>query len=125
MNNLNSVLIEGEAVDDAGKDLCRPEPRPTVFTIASKRFYKSAEGIAEEITYIDIESTGKLAENCLNVIRKGRGVRVVGLLSMRRDAGKCGYNYTHCIVAEHVEIRPEFKKWGGGSSPKPPTGGRR
>jgi single-strand DNA-binding protein len=111
MNNLNSVLIEGEAVDDAQKDLYRPEPRPIVFTIASKRYCKGAEDIAEEITYIDIEATGKLAKNCLDVIRKGRVVRVVGRLSMHRGAGKCGYNCdTYRIVAEHVEIKPEFRK---------------
>jgi single-strand DNA-binding protein len=101
VNNLNSVLIEGEFETDAVA--YSSEAKIVVFTIASKRFYKNGEGLAEEVNYIDIETTGKLAEHCLNHIRKGRGVRVVG--RMRQPRGKAAV-----IVAEHVEIRPEFKK---------------
>jgi single-strand DNA-binding protein len=101
VNNLNSVLIEGEIEIDVAA--YSSEAKIVSFTIASKRFYKSGDGIAEEVNYIDIETTGKLVEHCLNHIRKGRGVRVVG--RMRQPKGKPAV-----IVAEHVEIRPEFKK---------------
>jgi single-strand DNA-binding protein len=52
-----------------------------------------------------------LAENCYNLGRKGRGVRVVGRLKQDRWPGQDGKNHSRVmIVAEHVEFRPEFRK---------------
>ena len=106
MNNLNSVLIEGELKTDVAVDTS--EPKVVMFTIASKQSYKSNEGNAEEVNYLDIEATGKLAKYCLDKAHQGRWVRVVGRLKQERWNDAEGKEHSKVsIVAEHVEFRPE------------------
>ncbi|MDR2434201.1 MAG: single-stranded DNA-binding protein [Treponema sp.] len=111
MNNLNSILIEGNLVRDP---LLRSTPKGTpvcTFTLASNRFFKQDSGFEKEVSYFDIETWAKLAEACNNKGHKGRGVRVVGRLKQDRWDGSDGKVHSKVtIVAEHVEFRPEFKK---------------
>jgi single-strand DNA-binding protein len=111
MNNLNSILIEGNLVRDP---LYRTTPKGTplcTFTLASNRFFKQDSGLEREVSFFDVESWAKLAENCYNLGRKGRGVRVVGRLKQDRWSGADGKSHSKvAIVAEHVEFKPEFKK---------------
>jgi len=114
MNNLNSILIEGNLVKDPairstvkGTQLC-------TFKIATNRFYKlhsQDPGFEREVSFFDVETWAKLAELCYTKGKKGRGLRVVGRLKQSRwnDVdGKPRSRVT--IIAEHVEFRPEFKK---------------
>ena len=111
MNNLNSVLIEGNMVRDPlvrstskGTSICN-------FTIASNRYYKQDANFEKEVGFFDVEAWGKLGVACGNLGRKGRGVRVVGRLKQDRWTGNDGKSHNKvAIVAEHVEYRPEFKK---------------
>jgi len=113
MNNLNSILIEGNMVRDPqvrqtsnGRTVCN-------FPIASCRYFKDGAGkaIEKEVSFFDIESWGKLAESSYKTGKKGRGVRVVGRLRQDRWTGEDGKNHARIIVvAEHVEFRPEFNK---------------
>jgi single-strand DNA-binding protein len=111
MNNLNSILIEGNLVRDP---LLRSTPKGTPvcnFTLASNRFFKQDTGLEKEVGFFDVETWAKLAENCYNLGHKGRGVRVVGRLKQERWNGSDGKPHSRVtIVAEHVEFRPEFKK---------------
>jgi single-strand DNA-binding protein len=113
MNNLNSILIEGNVVRDP---LSRHTPKGRMvcnFTIASSQYLKdgTGEAIEKEVSFVDIESWGKLAESCYNHGRKGRSVRVVGRIRQDRWTGADGKPHARfVIVAEHVEFRPEFKK---------------
>ncbi|GHU84535.1 hypothetical protein FACS189473_2110 [Spirochaetia bacterium] len=110
MNSLNSILIEGNMVRD-------PEFRETSkgtavcnFNLASNRFFKQGVELEKEVSYFNVETWGKLAEQASNHGHKGRGVRVVGRLKQERwnDAqGKAQAKVV--IVAEHLEFRPEFK----------------
>jgi len=114
MNNLNSILIEGNLVKD-------PSIRSTVkgtqfcsLKIATNRFFKLSNqdpGFEKEVSFFDVETWAKLAEVCYTKGKKGRGVRVVGRLRQSRwndTDGKARSRIT--IVAEHVEFRPDFKK---------------
>ncbi|MDR3160362.1 MAG: single-stranded DNA-binding protein [Spirochaetaceae bacterium] len=111
MNNLNSILIEGNLVRDPlyrttskGTSLC-------TFSIASNRFFRQDSGLEREVSFFEVETWAKLAENCYNLGRKGRGVRVVGRLKQERWTGSDGKPRSKiAIVAEHVEFRPDFKK---------------
>jgi len=111
MNNLNSILIEGNLVRDP---LLRSTPKGTsvcTFSLASNRFYKQDTGFEKEVSFFDVDTWGKLAEACYSKGRKGRGVRVVGRLKQDRWSDAEGKTHTKVsIVAEHVEFRPEFKK---------------
>jgi single-strand DNA-binding protein len=117
MNNLNSILIEGNLVRDP---LFRTTPKGTplcTFSLASNRFFKQDSGLEKEVSFFDVETWSKLAENCYNLGRKGRGVRVVGRLKQERWNGSDGKSHSKvAIVAEHVEFRPEFKKNGQGET---------
>ena len=111
MNNLNSVLIEGNLVRDPEY---RTTPRGTAvcrFPIASNRFYRQDDALEKEVGFFDVESWGKLAEKVSEIGRKGKGVRVVGRLKQERWQSSDGKAMSKVsIVAEHVEFRPEFKK---------------
>lgn len=111
MNNLNSILIEGNLVRDP---LFRSSPKGTplcTFSLASNRFYKQDSQLEKEVGFFDVETWAKLAENCYSLGHKGRGVRVVGRLKQDRWTGNDGKPRSRItIVAEHVEFRPEFKK---------------
>jgi single-strand DNA-binding protein len=111
MNNLNSVLIEGNLVRDA-EYRTTPKGTPVCkISIASNRFFKQETGMEKEVSFFDVESWGKLAESVNNKGRKGRGVRVVGRLRQDRWQNGEGKNLSRIIiVAEHIEFRPEFKK---------------
>jgi single-strand DNA-binding protein len=111
MNNLNSILIEGNLVRDP---LLRSTPKGTqvcTFSLASNRFFRQDSGLEKEVSFFDVETWSKLAEQCYNLGRKGRGVRVVGRLKQDRWNDASGKSHSKVsIVAEHVEFRPEFKK---------------
>jgi single-strand DNA-binding protein len=111
MNNLNSILIEGNLTRD-------PEFRETAkgtalctFSIATNRFFKQGDETEKEVSFFDVQTWAKLAENCRNLGHKGRGVRVVGRLKQERWNGNDGKAHSKVsIVADHVEFRSDFKK---------------
>jgi single-strand DNA-binding protein len=123
MNQLNSVLIEGNAVRDAelkyansGTAICR-------LSIAVNRSYKSGDGFEKEVSFFDVDAFGKLAETCAGKCRKGDAVRVVGRLKQDRwNASDGTVRSRVVIVAEHVEFRPKAKERDGQSSVSPDTG---
>jgi single-strand DNA-binding protein len=111
MNNLNSILIEGDIVR---KPLLLQTPKGTPvckFSIASNRYYKSDGNIEKEVSFFDVETWAKLAESCYNYGREGRSVRVVGRIKQNRWTGADGKPHSSVsIIAEHVEFRPESLK---------------
>jgi len=111
MNNLNSILIEGNMVRDPQYSTT-PKGTPVCnFSLASNRFFRQENGYEKEVSFFDVETWAKLADACNNMGRKGRGVRVVGRLKQDRWTGNDGKLRSRVsIVAEHVEFRPEFKK---------------
>jgi len=115
MNNLNSILIEGNLVRDP---LLRSTSKGTQIcsmSIASNRYYKHDSNAAyeKEVSFFDVETWAKLAEVCYAKGKKGRGVRVVGRLKQNRWNDTDGKWHSRIsIVAEHVEFRPEFRKEG-------------
>jgi single-strand DNA-binding protein len=116
MNNLNSILIEGNLIRDPA---LRHTPKGTAvctFTIASNRFGRKdvGEKPEKEESFFDIETWGKLAESCGSHGHTGRGVRVVGRLKQYRWTGADGKQQSRIIIlAEHVEFRPDFSKRAG------------
>jgi len=101
MNNLNSILIEGNLVRDP---LLRSTPKGTsvcTFSLASNRFYKQDTGFEKEVSFFDVDTWGKLAEACYSKGRKGRGVRVVGRL-------KCQILYKNTVILHAPEAEIPF-----------------
>ena len=101
MNSLNSVLIEGEL-----------EKNPFFFHRDGKNIVVLRLKFNLEGSTVAVEVSGRQAEVCLEHLRQGRGVRVVGSLSREREPG-----YTTplassglFIKADHVEFKPESEK---------------
>jgi single-strand DNA-binding protein len=114
MNNLNSILIEGNLTRDPA---LRHTPKGTAvctFSLASNRYFQSNAGQEKEVGIFNIETWGKLAESCSNQGHKDRGVRVVGRLKQYRWIGADGKHQSRIIIlAEHIEFRPDFSKRAG------------
>jgi single-strand DNA-binding protein len=111
MNNLNSILVEGNLTRDPELKNTASGTAVCTFSIATNRFFKNKDNMEKEVNYFDVQTWAKLAETCYDLGRKGRGVRVVGRLKQDRwndSDGKARSRVT--IVAEHVEFRPELKK---------------
>ena len=111
LNNLNSIIIEGNLVRDP---LLKTIPNGNYvcsFAVASNRYYKQNEQSEKEVSFFEVETWSKLAQTCGEVLKKGRGVRVVGRLKQDRWEDPNGKTQTRIkIVAEHVEFKPVFKR---------------
>ena len=108
MNNLNSVLIEGNMVRDPLTKVPIGEVEEVCsFTIANNQFFKNKDGeLEKEVSFFAIEAWGKLGEKAMQEGKKGRGCRVVGRL--RQDRWNDSEGRPHnCVVikAEHIEYR--------------------
>jgi single-strand DNA-binding protein len=104
MNHLNSILLEGEFVnnprhspDEKGGPACS-------FSLACKRYFRTATGLETETSYFDIEASGKIASQCKEQGREGRGARIVGRLRQEHSHDAEGKPTVRIlIVAEHIE----------------------
>jgi single-strand DNA-binding protein len=84
MNNYAYVLVEGNLTADpelkklnGGKQVCQ-------FSIAVNHYSKSDEGDGSEVSYVDVETWDKQAENCYEFLKKGRSVTIMGNLKQER-----------------------------------------
>ena len=110
MNNLNSILIEGNLVKDPELSYTPKGTAVCKFTVACNRFFKQDQETQKEVSFFDVTTWTRLAEVCGEYLKKGRGVRVVGRLKQDRWTDPDGKTHSRVIViAEHVEFKPQFK----------------
>lgn len=108
MNNLNSILLEGNLVRDPelrytpqGTPVCK-------FCIATDRSYKQDNEYQKEVSYFNITTWTKTAETCGSQLKKGRGVRVVGRLKQDRWQDPEGKTKSKIhVIANYVEFMPD------------------
>ena len=107
MNQLNSLILEGNLVKDAVLTEPAPGFKKCVFTMGVNRFYKNKNNEAvNEASFFDVEAYNQVAEYCT----KGRGVRVVGRLKQDTWKDTSGKTASRIyVVAEHIEYKPEKK----------------
>ncbi len=111
MNDLNSVLIEGNLTQDpetrrtqAGTLLCK-------FSIAANRSFKIHGSEQEEVSFFPVDVWGERAEPCVNYLKKGKKVRVLGRLKQERwETSEGAKRERAVIVAEHVEFGAASRK---------------
>lgn len=108
MNNLNSIILEGNLTADPELKSTPNGTAVASFRVGSNRFYKNGMGDrVDEASFFDIEVWSRLAETCSEYLTKGRGVRVVGRLKQDRWTDPDGNHQSRIkIVGEHVEFRP-------------------
>jgi single-strand DNA-binding protein len=66
MNNLNSIVVEGNLVRDPETKTTPKGTALCVFSIATNRYFKQDSGLEKEVSYFNVESWGKLAESVSN-----------------------------------------------------------
>lgn len=112
MNNLNSIILEGNCVRDVVISNPSEGFTKAVFSIGVNRYYKNRNNEdVNEASFFDIECYGKMAEFTQNKAVKGRGIRIVGRLKQDtwKDAdGKLKSRVY--VVAEHIEYKPIKKE---------------
>ena len=105
MNNLNSVLLEGNLTKDPGLTETPKGTPVCVFSLAVNRFYRQDDNTVKEVSYFDIETWSRLAQFCSGQLKKGSPVRVVGHLKQERwEDAEGKYHSRIKVVAEHVEV---------------------
>lgn len=110
MNNLNSVLVEGNLVRDPELSYTNRGTPVCKFSVACNRYYKQDDELQQEVSFFDITVWSRQAEVCGEYLHKGRGVRIVGRLKQDRWQDASGNNRSRVlIIAEHVEFKPEGK----------------
>ena len=118
MNQLNSLIIEGNVTRD-------PEYKETAnghkicnIPVAVNRFYKNTDGEGvNEVSFFNIETFGQMAESCQKNCEKGRGIRVVGRLKQSRWTNSEGKTASRIsIIAEHVEFKKRLTSEPAGTS---------
>ena len=115
MNNLNSILIEGNLVKDPELSYTPKGTAVCKFTVACNRAFKQDDQLQKEVSFFDVSTWTRLAEVCAEYLKKGRGVRVVGRLKQDKWTDADGKPHSRVlIVAEHVEFKPQIKKDGDG-----------
>lgn len=109
MNNLNSVLVEGNLTKDPQEKIIEGTSLSS-FSIACNRYYKKDGEQTKETSFFDVSVWGKTAEYCNKYLKKGNGVRVVGRLKQEHWVDAEGKNkYAVKIIGEHVDFFPSQK----------------
>ena len=111
MNQLNSLILEGNVVTEpivsepvAGRKVAK-------FPISVSRWYKKNDVEVEELSFFDIECYGLLVEIAETNCKKGRCIRLVGRLKQDRWTDSEGNSHSRVyVVPEHFEFKPIIKK---------------
>ena len=110
MNNLNTVLIEGQLTKDP---ILVPSPAQTQMcrmSLANNRYYLDKDGNwKQNPSYFTVHVYGPVASACVSRLKKGRGVRVVGRLNQYSWKDQGFWHEKISIIAEHIEFQPVKK----------------
>ena len=107
MNQLNSILLEGNLCRDPELRYTPKGTPVTTLVLSSTRTYKLDGERREEVSFIEATTAGKLATVCAEHLTKARGVRVVGRIKQERWEDTEGNARSKVvIVVEHVEFQP-------------------
>lgn len=113
MNNINSIMLEGNLVRDPEYNETQMGSSVCNFSLAVNRIYKDSKGEkVDEVSFFDIETWGYLAEKLKKEnVKKGRGVRVVGRLKQGRWKDAEGKSHSKIfVVAENIELKQQIRK---------------
>ncbi len=110
MNNLNTVLIEGQLTRDPTWGNSPAQTQMCKLSIANNRYYLDRKGEwQQDPAYFNIHVYGNVASACVAHLRKGRGIRVVGTLKQFSWKDNGIWREKIYILAEHIEFQPVKK----------------
>ncbi len=105
MNNINSIILEGDIVKDALLKRINETSSVCCFTIATNSYHKKDDETIQETSYIDIEFWHKNINERYVDFKKGTKVRIVGRIKQNRWIDTYGNNKQQIvIITDHIEI---------------------
>jgi single-strand DNA-binding protein len=103
MSDLNSVNLMGRLTRDIEVRYTQSNTAHSIFSIAVDRSVKKNDQWENEVSFIDIEVWGNLAENIKKYSGKGKRIAVNGYLVQKKWQAKDGSNQSKiCVVANTV-----------------------
>jgi single-strand DNA-binding protein len=104
MQNLSLAVLDGNLTRDPETKSIKNGKSVTTFTVAMNHEYGSKEG-NKSVSFIQVETWDKLAENCAAYLKKGSRVTVSGNLREDRWKDQEGKPHNrHKIVAQTVRF---------------------
>ena len=104
MKNLAIAILDGNLVRDPESKKTKSNKTVTTFSVAMNHEWPEGN---ESVSYIQIETWDKLAENCALYLRKGRRVTVRGDLRQDRWQDENGKNRERVkVLARDVRFDP-------------------
>ena len=103
MNNLNSIIIEGNLTQDAESKTINNNLLFS-FSFACNRWYKQDDEFKNEVSYFNGVAWGKTADWAVDKLKKGVGVRIIGRLKQKKWTGEDGkVKSSVVIIADRIE----------------------
>ena len=112
MNDLNSMLIEGELAEDVWFGENKDGEKIAQVFLYSRRYFTYERDTEREQTTVKIIAERNIAEK-IKDLKKGRRIRAVGRL--RNERCMTGSHEVNWVVvcAEHIEIKPSYERRDG------------
>ncbi len=110
MNNLALAVLDGNLTRDPETKNTKTGKTITTFTVAMNHEYGNKDG-NKSVSFIQVETWDKLAENCANFLKKGSRVTVSGSIREDRwkdDDGKP--HNRHKVIAQTVRFDSSKKE---------------
>ena len=88
------TILDGNLTSDPETKKINNGKSITSFSIAINHYSKASEsdGTGGDVSYIDVETWDKLADNCAEFLKKGKMVTVIGTLKQERWKSQDGTN---------------------------------
>jgi single-strand DNA-binding protein len=117
--DFNKCILMGRLTGDPETRYTPNGVACTNFSIAINRKYKQGEDTKEEVSFFEVVTFGKQAENCGKYINKGDSVLIDGRLQQRRwDDKDTGQKRNKIeVVAQSVNFMPKRSKGQESSEP--------
>jgi single-strand DNA-binding protein len=104
MKNMAYAILDGNLTSDPESKKINSSTTVTTFSIAINHYTKGEENEGD-VSFIDVETWDKLAENCAEFLKKGKMVTVIGTLKQVRWKSMDGGNRQKFkIVASSVRF---------------------
>jgi len=102
------TILDGNLTSDPETKKINNGKSITTFSIAINHYAKTSESdpnSAGDVSYIDVETWDKLADNCSEFLKKGKMVTVIGTLRQERWKSQDGTNrQKYKVIASSVRF---------------------
>jgi single-strand DNA-binding protein len=110
--NFAFALLEGNLTSDPELKKVGNGKVVSTFSIAVNHFSKDDSSSDSDVSFIDVETWDKLAENCAEYLKKGRSVTIFGNLKQDRWKASDGTNRNRMkVIASNVRFNQMEKNY--------------